>query len=170
VRIALALALVTSVACSHVSTVRLSPDSVEAGPNRRPIAGIQANAISFYFLFVPVPGVDLDRTVNQMLIATAKTMGADKIANLRFEIDPDGGIWALRKLLGWRSSRASGVAVQVTAPPEDANAFDGPEPYAAPAEPPETGAEGPPPAAKQPPEGTRPQEDVPEVPAQPEQR
>lgn len=124
-----ALLLCTALcACSHLSTVRLQPDAVEVGPNLRPIAGIQANAISLYVLFVPMPGVDLDKTVNQMLVVAAKTMGADKIANLQFDVTPNGGVWALRKLLGWRSSRASGIAVQVTAPAADPNADQGPEP------------------------------------------
>lgn len=98
------------------------------GPNLRPIAGIQADAISAQVLFVSVPGVDLDKVVNQMLVVAAKTMGADKVANLRFSITPDGGFWAWRKFLGWRSARASGVAVQVTAPAPDPNADEGPEP------------------------------------------
>ena len=118
--------------CSHVSTVRLQPDSVAVGPNLRPIAAVQADAISLYALFIPIPGVDLDKVVNQMLIVAAKTIGADKIANLRFEIDPDGGIWALRKVAFYRSARASGIAVQVTAPEADPSAEQGPEPVRVP--------------------------------------
>ncbi len=115
--------------CHHTQTVRLQPDAVHVGPGLRPIAGIQANATSFYFLFLPVPGgVSLDRVVNQMLVVTAKTMGADKIANLHFDVTPDGGVWALRKLIGWRSAEASGIAVQVTAPAPDPDADQGPEP------------------------------------------
>lgn len=128
--VALALALP---ACASVTTVRLQSDAVAAGPGLRPIAGIQADAMSMYILFIPVPGgVSLDRVVNQMLIATAKTMGADKIAHLRFDISPENGIWALRKLLGFRSARASGIAVQVTAVPPDPGAELGPEPPPAP--------------------------------------
>lgn len=114
--------------CSHVSTVRLQPDAIAVEPGHRPIAGIQANAISMYALFIPIPGVDLDKVVNQMLVVAAKTIGADKIANLRFDIDPDGGIWALRKLAFYRSAQASGIAVQVTAPEADPTADEGPEP------------------------------------------
>lgn len=114
--------------CSHVTTVRLQEEAIEVGPGLRPLAAVQANATSAYLLFVPIPGVDLDQVINRMLVVTAKTMGADKIANLQFEVTPDGGVWALRKLIGWRSARASGIAVQVTAPPADPDADQGPEP------------------------------------------
>jgi hypothetical protein len=122
------------VACSQVSTVRLQAETVEVGPGLRPIAAIQADATSFYVLFLPLPGgVDLDRVVNRMLVVAAKTMGADKVAQMSFEVTPDGGVWALHKLLGWRSARARGIAVQVTSVP-DPDADQGPEP-AAPAAP-----------------------------------
>lgn len=115
--------------CSNLTTVRLQPDTVEVGEGLRPIAGIQANAASAYVLFVPIPGgVDLDRVVNRMLVVAAKTMGADKVADLRFEVTPSGGIWALRKLFGWRGAKASGIAVQITSAPADPGADDGPEP------------------------------------------
>ena len=114
--------------CTSVSTVRLQPETVEVGAGMRPIAGIQANAVSAYVLFIPLPGnVDLDRVVNRMLVVAAKTMGADKIINLQFDVTPDSGIWALRKLLGFRTAQASGIAVQVTAPPSDPDADRGPE-------------------------------------------
>lgn len=128
-RIAL-LAFVTAVAaCSSISTVRLQPENVEVGPGLRPVAAIQANASSAYVLFIPLPGgVSLDRVVNRMLIVAAKTMGADKIVNLQFSVTPDNGIWTLRKVLGWRSARAAGIAVQVETPAADPGADDGPEP------------------------------------------
>ena len=112
----LALA-VAAVACSSVSTVRVQPDNLYAGPGLRPIAVIHAQVTSAYLLFIPIPGgVDLDRVVNRMLLATAKTLGADKVVNVKIELTPDKGIWTLRKLLGWRSAEASGVAVAVDAP------------------------------------------------------
>ncbi len=124
-----AVALVAGASCSSVSTVRVQPENVAAGHGLRPIAAIQVNATTAYILFIPIPGkVDLDRVVNRMLIVAAKTMGADKVANLEFDVTPDSGIWSLRKLVGWRSARASGVAVQVEAPPADPGADEGPEP------------------------------------------
>ena len=115
--------------CSSLSIARVQPENVAVGPGLRPIAVIQADAITGYLLFIPVPGgVSLDRVVNRMLIVAAKTLGADKVANLRFDQTPDGGIWAIRKILGWRSATASGVAVQIEAAPDDPRADDGPEP------------------------------------------
>lgn len=131
-----AIALLTLTACTSVSTVRLQPETVHAGQGLRPIAGIQANATSFYVLFLPIAGeVSLDKVVNKMLVVTAKTMGADKVTNLHFDMTPDSGIWALRKLLGWRSAQASGIAVQVSAIPADPGADEGPEPHSGPAGP-----------------------------------
>ena len=121
VHVRLAIALAVTSACASVSTVRVQPENVAVGPGLRPIAAIQVNATSGYFLFVPIPGdVDLDRVINRMLIVAAKTMGADKVANLQFDITPDSGIWTLRKLIGWRSAQATGVAVQVEAPTDAA--------------------------------------------------
>lgn len=135
--IAAAVIATALVACSSLSTVRLQPENVEVGPGLRPVAAIQANATSAYVLFIPMPGgVSLDRVVNRMLIVAAKTMGADKIVDLEFEVTPDGGIWALRKVVGWRSARASGIAVQVETPAADPDADEGPEPATEPAAPP----------------------------------
>jgi len=122
-------AVVTCAACSSISTVRLQPENVEVGHGLRPLAAIQADVISAYVAFIPLPGgVDLDRAVNRMLIVAAKTMGADKVVDLRFDVTPDHGIYTLRKLLGWRSAHAWGIAVQVETPPADPDADQGPEP------------------------------------------
>ncbi len=104
-------------ACSSVTVVRLSPDAVDVGQNQRAVAAIQANVTSAYFLFVPIPGgADLDHAVNQLLIATARSLGADKITQVRVDVTPDNGIWNLRRFLGWRSAEASAIAVQVLEP------------------------------------------------------
>ena len=63
----------------------------------------------------------LDRVVNRMLLATAKALGADKVVDIKVDITPDDGIWTLRKLFGWRTAEASGVAV-VVEDPSTANA------------------------------------------------
>jgi hypothetical protein len=125
----------TGAACSTISTVRLQPENVEVGPGMRPIAAIQANATSFYLLFIPIPGhVDLDRVVNRMLIVAAKTMGADKIVDLEFDVTPEGGVWVLRKFLGYVSAEAKGIAVQIDVP-ADVKQDQGPEPAPATAAP-----------------------------------
>ena len=115
-------------ACSSIETVRLQPETVDVGPGLRPVAGIQANAFTLNVLFIKVPGgAHLDRVVNQMLIVTAKSLGADKVTGLQFDVDPEKGIWWLWRVAGWRSASAKGIAVQVLAPPADQGAEQGPE-------------------------------------------
>lgn len=116
-------------ACSSIETVRLQPETVDVGPGLKPLAGIQAHAFTLNVAFLKIPGgVSLDRVVNQMVIVTAKNLGADKVAGLTFDIDPENGIWFLWRVLGWRSARAKGIAVQVLQPPPDPSADEGPEP------------------------------------------
>lgn len=111
------LSVMAVAACSSVSTVRVQPETIHVGPNLRPIAVIHAQVTSAYFLFIPIPGgVDLDRVVNRILLPTAKALGADKVVDIKIDFTPDSGIWTLRKLLGWRSAWASGVAVVVEDP------------------------------------------------------
>lgn len=119
------LALLT--ACSSIEVVRLQPETVDVGPGQRPIAGLQATATSFYFLFLPIPGgINLDRLVNRMLIVAAKTMGADKVTGVHFHLEcPDA---CLSKLFGTVQGDATGIAVQVTTTPGDPQADEGPEP------------------------------------------
>jgi len=115
----LAAAAVVAIGCSSVTTVRVQPESVSVGPRLRPIAVIHAQVSSAYVLFIAIPGgVSLDRVVNRMLLAAAKQLGADKVVNIQVDITPDGGIWTLRKVLGWRSAEASGVAVVVEDEPK----------------------------------------------------
>lgn len=120
----LALAAVTMVAmaCSSVTTVRVQPEALYVGPKLRPIAIVHAQVTSAYFLFIAIPGhVDLDHVVNRMLLVAAKALGADKVVNIQVDITPSDGIWTLRRLIGWRTAEASGVAVvvedEVPAPP-----------------------------------------------------
>jgi hypothetical protein len=113
-------AIVTcAAACSSVTTTRVQPESVAVGPHLRPIAVVHAQVTSAYFLFLAIPGhVSLDYVVNRMLIHAAKELGADKVVDIKVDITPGDGIWTVRKLLGWRSASASGVAVVVEdAPP-----------------------------------------------------
>jgi hypothetical protein len=111
---AVALAVAAAAACSSITTVRVQPETVFVGPRLRPIAVIHAQVTSAYLLWIPIPGnVDLDYVVNRMLLATAKTLGADKVVDIKVDITPENGIWTLRKLIGYRSASASGVAVMI---------------------------------------------------------
>ena len=135
----LLLLVVMLTGCSSISTVRVQPETVYVAPGLKPVAVIYARASSAYVLFVPLPGhVDLDRVVNRMLLATAKSLGADKVVNIRVDVTPDDGIWTVRKLLGWRTAEASGVAVMVEAP------APAPPAPSAPATPPASSASNPP--------------------------
>ncbi len=124
----LGLVLAGAAACSSVSTVRVQPESVYVGPKLRPIAVVHAQVTSAYLFFIAIPGhVSLDYVVNRMLLAAAKTLGADKVVDIKVDITPDDGIWTLRKLVGWRTAEASGVAVVV----EDEAPAPAPAPAAA---------------------------------------
>jgi hypothetical protein len=113
-RFVLAAVLAAAAACSSITTVRVQPETIYVGPRLRPIAVIHAQVTSAYFFWIPIPGhVDLDYIINRMLLATAKTLGADKVVDIQVDITPENGIWTLRKLLGYRSASASGVAVMV---------------------------------------------------------
>jgi hypothetical protein len=110
----LVAAITFAAGCSSISTVRVQPENLYVGPHLRPIAVVHAQVTSAYVLFIAIPGhVDLDHVVNRMLVAAAKTLGADKVVDIRVDITPDDGIWTLRKLIGWRSAEASGIAVVV---------------------------------------------------------
>jgi hypothetical protein len=113
-RLVLAAAVAAASACTSITTARVQPETVHVGPRLRPIAVIHAQVTSAYLFWIPIPGhVDLDYVVNRMLLATAKNLGADKVVDIKVDITPDTGIWTLRKLLGWRSASASGVAVMI---------------------------------------------------------
>lgn len=118
-RVMLAAYAVCAIACSSITTTRVQPESVHVGEHLRPIAVVHAQVTSAYFLFLAIPGhVSLDYVVNRMLIHAAKELGADKVVDIKVDITPADGIWTVRKLLGWRSASASGVAVVVEdAPP-----------------------------------------------------
>jgi hypothetical protein len=123
--VAIAAFVTLAVACSSISTVRVQPENVHVGKGLRPIAVVHAQVTSFELLFFEIPGhVSLDYVVNRMLIHAAKQLGADKVVDIKVDITPDDGIWVLRRIIGWRSAQASGVAVVVedeppsSAPPE----------------------------------------------------
>jgi hypothetical protein len=112
--VAIAAFVTFAAACSSISTVRVQPENVHVGKGLRPIAVVHAQVTSFELLFFELPGhVTLDYVVNRMLVHAAKQMGADKVVDIKVDITPDDGIWVLRRIIGWRSAQASGVAVVV---------------------------------------------------------
>ena len=112
--VAIAAFVTSAVACSSISTVRVQPENVHVAKGLRPIAVVHAQVTSFELLFFEIPGhVSLDYVVNRMLIHAAKQMGADKVVDIKVDITPDDGIWLVRRIFGWRSAQASGVAVVV---------------------------------------------------------
>lgn len=112
--VAIAAFVTCATGCSSISTVRVQPENVQVAKGLRPIAVVHAQVTSAYFLFLAIPGkVNLDYVVNRMLIHAAKQLGADKVVDIKVDITPGDGIWTLRKLIGWRSAEASGVAVIV---------------------------------------------------------
>jgi hypothetical protein len=116
-RVVLLTVISAAIGCSSISTVRVQPETIHVAPGLRPIAVIHAQVTSWYLLFIPIPGgVDLDRVVNRMLLATAKALGADKVVDIKIDYTPDTGIWTLRRLFWYRSASASGVAVVVEEP------------------------------------------------------
>lgn len=123
--VAIAAFVTSALACSSISTVRVQPENVHVAKGLRPIAIVHAKVTSFELLFFEIPGhISLDYVVNRMLIHAAKQMGADKVVDIKVDITPDDGIWVLRRILGWRSAEASGLAVVVEdeAPPPAASA------------------------------------------------
>jgi hypothetical protein len=133
--VAIAAFVTLAVACSSISTVRVQPENVHVGKGLRPIAVVHAQVTSFELLFFEIPGhVSLDYVVNRMLIHAAKQLGADKVVDIKVDITPDDGIWVLRRIIGWRSAQASGVAVVVEdEPPSSAPPGTPATPPAAPA-------------------------------------
>jgi hypothetical protein len=129
--VAIAAFVTSVVACSSISTVRVQPENVHVAKGLRPIAVVHAQVTSLELLFFEIPGhVSLDYVVNRMLIHAAKQLGADKVVDIKVDITPDDGIWVLRRLIGWRSAQASGLAVVVEDEPAPASS---PTPPAAPA-------------------------------------
>lgn len=133
--VAIAACVTLAVACSSISTVRVQPENVHVGKGLRPIAVVHAQVTSFELLFFEIPGhISLDYVVNRMLIHAAKQLGADKVVDIKVDITPDDGIWVLRRIIGWRSAQASGVAVVVEDEPPSSAPRDAPAtPSAAPA-------------------------------------
>ena len=110
-RYSLLLPLMALCGCASVDVVRLQPDLLHTPRGTEPLAGIQTTCLGFYLFTVGIPEADLDKAVNELLLKEAKKLGADRVVNLHFSGTPGSGIWWLTKLFGFRSARASGIAV-----------------------------------------------------------
>ena len=106
-----AVALVgwTSVESATVSSSEIVASGGEA------VAVIQASAIGISAIFhmVDIVTADLDVSVNKLLVAEAKAMGATKVDLKGAVTTPKHGIFALfGNIIGFPSSTAMGIAVK----------------------------------------------------------
>lgn len=107
--VALAVAGCTSVESATVSSSEIVTNGGEA------IAVIQASAIGLTAIFhiVDIVVADLDVSVNKVLIAEAKSMGATKVNLLSATTTPKHGIFAIYgTIIGFPGSTAVGIAVK----------------------------------------------------------
>lgn len=109
------LAAVIAIAgCTSVESATVSSSEVVANGGEA-IAVIQASAIGLSAIFhiVDIVVADLDVSVNKVLIAEAKSMGATKIDLKSATTTPKHGIFAIYgTLIGFPSSTAVGIAVK----------------------------------------------------------
>lgn len=101
-------------ACTSVESATVSSNEVVANGGDA-IAVIQASAIGLTAIFhiVDIVVADLDVSVNKVLIAEAKSMGATKVDLKSASTTPKHGIFALYgTLIGFPSSTAMGIAVK----------------------------------------------------------
>ncbi|PID38224.1 MAG: hypothetical protein CSB49_06680 [Proteobacteria bacterium] len=112
VALAATLALAgASSACSSLEVVRLEPGLIKTPPKTEPLAAIQVSCVGFYLFTLGIPTCDLEKVVNEILIAKAREIGASKLLSLRFRQTPESGVWWLTKLLWFRTARVSAIAV-----------------------------------------------------------
>lgn len=109
----IALFAASAVACTSVETATVSGNEIAA--NGDAVAVVQATSIGITAIFhlVDLVQSDLDTTVNKLLVAEAKAMGASKVDLLTAQTTPRHGIFALfGGIIGFPMSHATGVAVK----------------------------------------------------------
>jgi|CXWL01.1.fsa_nt_gi hypothetical protein len=109
------------VGCTSVESATVSSADIVSGGGEA-VAVIQTNTIGFTALFhmIDIVQSDLEVSVNKLLVAEAKGMGANKVELKSFHTSPRHGIWAVfalepfpyLNLLGFPSSTATGIAVK----------------------------------------------------------
>jgi len=108
-----AVAALGILACTSVETATVSGNEVAA--NGEAVAVVQAVSlgISAIFHIVDIVPSNLDQIVNKLLVAEAKSMGANKIDLKGSMTTPRHGIFALAGgIIGFPMSFGSGVAVK----------------------------------------------------------
>ena len=101
-------------ACTSIDTAVVASNDIVTSEGEA-IAVIQASTtgISLFFHMISLVDWDLDKSVNKMLIAEAKSMGANKVDLKGAWTTPRHGLYALAgQLLAFPSSQAVGVAIK----------------------------------------------------------
>jgi hypothetical protein len=101
-------------ACTSIESAVVAGNEIVTSEGEA-VAVIQANSIGWTFLWHMVTLIesDLNQVVNKMLVAEAKSMGANKIDLKGAGTSPRGGIFGLPALImGIPGSSAVGVAVK----------------------------------------------------------
>ena len=110
----LAAALALSGCVSVDSTSVLGSDIVTSEGEAMYVIQASVVGVSAIFHIVDIVSADLDVTVNKMLVAEAKLMGANKVVLLSATTTPRHGLFAVTgTLIGFPSSTAVGIAVKV---------------------------------------------------------
>ena len=101
-------------ACNSIDSTVVASNEIVTTEGEA-IAVIQASTmgISLFFHLVSLVDWDLDKSINKMLIAEAKSMGANKVDLKGAATTPRHGLYALAgHLLAFPSSYAVGVAIK----------------------------------------------------------
>lgn len=97
-------------ACRTTSITRLQPGLIKAPERNEPLALVHVECTSFYFLFIPIPGCDVDSEINKRLMNEARKIGAHAITDIQLNKTPKGNFWGLTWLFGFRSTSVQALA------------------------------------------------------------
>jgi len=101
-------------ACTTIDSAVVASNEVVTAEGDA-VAVIQGTALGFslFLHYVKLVDADLDKVVNKVLIAEAKSMGANKVELTNFATSPTKGIWRVFGLLAAVPyAAATGVAVK----------------------------------------------------------
>jgi hypothetical protein len=106
--------IVALMACSRIESAVVAGNEIVTTEGEA-IAVIQARSLGWTFFWHALTVVDtsLDQVINKMLVAEAKSMGANKVDLKGASTSPRGGVWGLPAILvGMPGSNAVGVAIK----------------------------------------------------------